>query len=127
MKEKISNEKLCQGCPDQFVTYFNYVMNLNFDEDPDYSMLKKLIRNTASDANLDIFDDVFDWSLFLSSYSPQNPLSYLLPPRNNLGQSLEDSYKEIYKRAQAFRFDDFEGVKIVIKNAYNVSIEGQIC
>ena len=102
-------------------------MNLNFDEDPDYSMLKKLIINTASDANLDIFDDVFDWSLFLSSYSPQNPLSYLLPPRNNLGQSLEDSYKEIYKRAQAFRFDDFEGVKIVIKNAYNVSIEGQIC
>ena len=75
MKERISNEQLCEGCPAQFVDYFNYVMNLNFAEDPDFSMLKKLVRNTASDAHLNIFDDVFDWNLFLSSYSPQNPLT----------------------------------------------------
>ena len=75
LKEGTANEQLCLGCPEQFTTYFNYVTGLSFTADPDYSMLKELVRNTASEANLDIFDEVFDWSLFLSSYSPQNPLS----------------------------------------------------
>ena len=46
-----------------------------------------------------------------------------MPHRNNLGLLLEDSYQEHYKRAQAFRFDDFERVKIVINDANNIRKE----
>lgn len=36
---------LCQGVPDEFAQYLNYVKNLKFDETPDYQKLLHLFRN----------------------------------------------------------------------------------
>ena len=73
-KKGISNEKLCESCPRQFVTYMNYVMKLEFNERPDYNFVRQLVMNEANLAKLDIFDGVFDWSLLLTSYDHKNPL-----------------------------------------------------
>lgn len=50
--EKISERKmgtpievLCRGYPNEFVTYFQYVRSLRFDDKPDYSYLRKLLRD----------------------------------------------------------------------------------
>jgi serine/threonine protein kinase len=44
-KLKINNEDLCKNLPSQFLTYFNYIDNLDFDEKPMYSSLKNLIQS----------------------------------------------------------------------------------
>ena len=44
----------------------DYVTNLDFKEAADFNMLKNLVWEAASDANLNIFDNVFDWSLLLT-------------------------------------------------------------
>lgn len=36
---------LCKGLPLEFVTYFQYCRSLRFDDKPDYSYLRKLIRD----------------------------------------------------------------------------------
>ena len=33
---------------------------------PDYEMLKALVLNSAQEANLNIFDKVYDWNLILT-------------------------------------------------------------
>eukprot|EP00955_Chlamydomonas_euryale_P006528 69138-Chlamydomonas_euryale.AAC.1 len=50
--EKISEKKmktpfevLCKGFPQEFVTYFEYVRSLRFDEKPDYAYLRRLFRD----------------------------------------------------------------------------------
>ena len=49
----------------------DYVMGLQFEEAADFQMLKQLIFDAAAENELDIFDNVFDWSLFLSSQRAQ--------------------------------------------------------
>ena len=44
----------------------DYVKNLKFDQNPNYSMLKSLIKITAAKEEFDLFDDVYDWSLILT-------------------------------------------------------------
>jgi casein kinase 1 len=50
--EKISEKKmvtaieiLCRGFPSEFVTYFQYCRSLRFDDKPDYSYLRKQLRD----------------------------------------------------------------------------------
>jgi hypothetical protein len=38
-------EDLCEGIPEDFVTYTNYCRNLKFDEKPDYPYLRAVYRN----------------------------------------------------------------------------------
>lgn len=61
--EKISERKmgtpievLCRGYPSEFVTYFQYVRSLRFDDKPDYSYLRKLLRD------LFVAEGVHRWS-----------------------------------------------------------------
>jgi len=62
----MTNHTLFEGCPPQFRTYMEYCNNLQFEEAADFTMLKFLVITAAEDAKLDIFDDVFDWSLILA-------------------------------------------------------------
>lgn len=41
-KEEVSTEELCSSMPREFVTYLNYVKNLDFDEKPHYTALKNM-------------------------------------------------------------------------------------
>ena len=57
----------------------DYVTNMQFEDAADFNMLKTLILEAASDANLNIFDNVFDWSLLLTKQKVSSE-----PKRKNL-------------------------------------------
>ena len=44
----------------------NYVSMLKFEESADFDHLKNLVLRAAQQANLDIFDDIFDWNIILT-------------------------------------------------------------
>lgn len=44
-KTDICVEEFCHGLHEEFVTYITYVRGLDFDEQPDYSYLRRLLRN----------------------------------------------------------------------------------
>ncbi|XP_040583946.1 casein kinase I isoform X1 [Lepeophtheirus salmonis] len=67
--EKISEKKLstpidelCKGAPSEFSTYLNYCRSLRFEERPDYSYLRQLVRNLFHRQGFS-YDYVFDWNL----------------------------------------------------------------
>ncbi|CAG2172741.1 unnamed protein product [Oppiella nova] len=67
--ERISEKKmstpideLCRGFPAEFATYLNYCRALRFDEKPDYSYLRQLLRNLFHRQGF-TYDYVFDWNM----------------------------------------------------------------
>lgn len=60
LKEKIDLNLLCEGLPDEFKVYFEYVKGLNFCESPSYTHIRKLIWKMFSDKDY-AFDYVYDW------------------------------------------------------------------
>jgi len=55
-------EELCRSFPAEFATYLNYCRTLRFDEKPDYSYLRQLLRNLFHRQGF-TYDYVFDWNL----------------------------------------------------------------
>ena len=43
IKENINVDELCKDLPNELITYFNYIKNLEFDEKPLYTSLKRLL------------------------------------------------------------------------------------
>ena len=65
IKEKKMNtsiEDLCHGLPDAFASYFNYVRALGFNDQPNYSYLRKLFRDLFVHEGFE-YDHVFDWTV----------------------------------------------------------------
>ena len=60
-KTEYSGGSLYDGIPPVFKTFMDYCNSLSFEQMPDYPMLKNLVTTAAQKAELDIFDDVFDW------------------------------------------------------------------
>lgn len=61
-KRTTTIEVLCKGHPIEFQLYFNYVRSLQFDERPDYSYLRKILRNVFIREGYRN-DDLYDWVL----------------------------------------------------------------
>jgi serine/threonine protein kinase len=59
-KRTTTPEELCRDLPSQFVTYFKYVRELDFEERPDYSYLRSLFRK-AFEKKAYTDDGIFDW------------------------------------------------------------------
>ncbi|XP_076326477.1 casein kinase I-like [Tachypleus tridentatus] len=67
--ERISEKKmsttideLCRSFPPEFSTYLNYCRSLRFDEKPDCSYLRQLLRNLFHRQGF-TYDYVFDWNM----------------------------------------------------------------
>ncbi|KAH8831337.1 kinase-like protein [Flagelloscypha sp. PMI_526] len=67
--EKIGEKKqstpipeLCEGFPEEFSIYMNYVRKLGFEESPDYDFLRELFTKVLKTLN-EPEDGVFDWML----------------------------------------------------------------
>lgn len=62
MQKKLETplEKLCEGLPSEFITYFTHCRNLKFDERPNYSYLKDLFRELMKKFGYD-YDFMYDW------------------------------------------------------------------
>ncbi|XP_054168226.1 casein kinase I-like [Oppia nitens] len=55
-------EELCRGFPAEFSSYLSYCRTLRFDEKPDYSYLRQLLRNLFHRQGF-TYDYVFDWNM----------------------------------------------------------------
>ena len=64
MEKKLSTsiEVLCKGFPVEFGTYLAYCRNLRFDEKPDNTYLKKLLKDLFVRSGYEL-DYVYDWNL----------------------------------------------------------------
>jgi len=61
-KMNISVEELCRDLPLEFSTSFKYVRDLGFDDEPNYSYLRKLLRDLFLRKGFE-YDNVFDWTI----------------------------------------------------------------
>ena len=60
-KMEISLSKLCEGFPIEFEKFMIYVKNLEFEENPDYDMLRNLLMKVLEKKNLN-YNYIFDWT-----------------------------------------------------------------
>jgi serine/threonine protein kinase len=61
-KVGITSEALCEGFPQEFVTYFNAVDRPGFDEEPDYAGLRRMFRELFVREGF-VFDYKYDWTV----------------------------------------------------------------
>ena len=64
IKEKkisVSLDDLCRGLPDEFKTFIQYARDLKFEDRPDYSYLKNVIRQISENFKLTFDTNKFDW------------------------------------------------------------------
>ncbi|KAH0833753.1 Casein kinase I isoform delta [Fonsecaea pedrosoi] len=61
MKSTMSAEELCEGLPDEFAKYMNYVHGLEERDQPDYRHLRRLFDNLFRRQGFE-YDNVFDWT-----------------------------------------------------------------
>ena len=74
MKKQIPVEKMCDGCPIEFIMFLNYSRGLRFDELPDYNYLRKLFRDLAKKQGIE-YDWKFDWLKQNKGFSILNTIS----------------------------------------------------
>ena len=71
MKESIPIRELCDGLPEEFVTYMKHVRKLEFEETPNYSLLRSLFRQVFIREKF-VSDNVFDWTVQKVVLSKEN-------------------------------------------------------
>lgn len=86
--EKIGEKKqttlikeLCEGLPEEFAIYLNYVRKLGFEETPDYDFLRELFMKVLKNQG-EVDDGVYDWMLLNGGKGwENNPVrfNYVLP------------------------------------------------
>ena len=64
-EKKISTslDSLCQGLPDEFKIFIQYARDLKFEDRPDYSFLKSIIRQMCEKNQLSFNYNKYDWIL----------------------------------------------------------------
>jgi len=71
MKIKTPVDILCKSLPAEFTTYINYSRALNFDEKPEYNLLRRLFRKLFIRKGFSE-DCIFDWTLSQTNYDQSN-------------------------------------------------------
>ncbi|KAF9984947.1 casein kinase I, partial [Modicella reniformis] len=61
-KQSTPIKELCEGFPEEFGIYLNYVRKLSFEETPDYDFLRDLFTKALKSMN-EVEDGVYDWML----------------------------------------------------------------
>ncbi|KAK1390658.1 Protein kinase domain-containing protein [Heracleum sosnowskyi] len=100
-------EVLCKNYPTEFLSYFHYCRSLRFDDKPDYSYLRRLLRDLFIREGHQ-FDYVFDWTILkypqITSGSRGRPSGKLIP---NPGPSAADKTEKMPARREVR--DKFSG------------------
>lgn len=52
---------LCEGFPEEFQFYFNYVTDLEFNDDPDYGYLKGILKDLFLRMGYE-YDNTYEWT-----------------------------------------------------------------
>ena len=62
-KRRTTPSELCNGFPNEFCQFVEYTRGLNFEEEPDYNYLKKLLEKVMTDNNYNM-DYIYDWTKY---------------------------------------------------------------
>jgi len=105
LKESISIEELCEGFPEEIVYYFNYVKQLEFEDEPNYNFLSELFEKILKkycgikyNSNLNK-NSIYDW--------------------NDLDIYKEDNFVNINHRKSTFNYIGSDLSYIENNNNYN--------
>ena len=61
-KKETTPEELCKGFPDEFRQFVSYTRNLEYTQQPDYNMLKRMLFELVTKKMEDVFDFIYDWT-----------------------------------------------------------------
>jgi len=61
-KQSTPIKELCEGFPEEFAIYLNYVRKLGFEETPDYDFLRELFTKVLKSTG-EVEDGVYDWMM----------------------------------------------------------------
>ena len=103
IKRDTTPQELCRGFPQEFEEYVSYTRNLEYEEDPNYNMLKELfLKVLKNDGH--IFDYYYDWDNDGSSLTT-NDTNQNFVCKNELnkdiGKNQNDENKNHYKIGRA--------------------------
>lgn len=70
-KQSTPIKELCDGYPEEFGIYLNYVRKLGFEETPDYDFLRELFTKVLKNRG-EVEDGVYDWMLLNNGRGWQN-------------------------------------------------------
>ncbi|KAK0228688.1 kinase-like protein [Armillaria fumosa] len=87
-KQTTPIKELCEGFPEEFGIYLNYVRKLGFEETPDYEFLRELFSKVIK-TNNDIDDGVFDWNLLNGGKGWEASLATLIRCNFQQGQQTQ--------------------------------------
>ena len=76
-KKATTPQELCEGFPKQFCDYVKYTRGLSFEEEPNYTYLKGLMKCILINYQFE-FDMIFDWNENKYRFK-EDDLSILLP------------------------------------------------
>jgi serine/threonine protein kinase len=98
-KSETTFVELCDGFPSQFITYFQIIRSLAFDEEPPYSRLRTMFRDLLLQEHY-TYDYRYDWSesiVRIPFLSAPKPMMSLPPPPlpNTQPPSTENSPREM--------------------------------
>ncbi|KAF9179521.1 casein kinase I [Haplosporangium sp. Z 767] len=74
-KQSTPIKELCEGFPEEFGIYLNYVRKLSFEETPDYDFLRDLFTKALKSMN-EVEDGVYDWMLLNNGKGWEAELDY---------------------------------------------------
>ncbi|KAA6401746.1 MAG: putative Casein kinase I, partial [Streblomastix strix] len=116
-------EELCKGLPHEFVTYFNYVRNLQFEEEPDYNYLRSLFRDVMRREGYQ-YDQQFDWTIGSDS---EWESKFRKQRRRESEQSFLENYNEKHRNREKIRqqnkLEGIEGSEDTESTQFSNSIE----
>lgn len=63
MKQSMTVQELTRECPPEFSEYLRYCKGLQFEEEPNYDYVIGLFQNLANREGINLYDNMFDWSM----------------------------------------------------------------
>ena len=97
-KMDTSAQELCEGFPDEFEKYVEYTRNMEYEEEPDYDMLREYFIKIM-DKNNEVWDYIYIWST--DEEKEMRRKEYLEEKeknKNNTNSNINNITKEITKK-----------------------------
>ncbi len=95
IKKKINFKILCKNLPVELYNFGIYIKNLQFEEDPNYSYMRKLFYQILSEIHEEN-DEKFSWINYINSNKSKN--NNLILSHNNIFKEKPSSHKRLYDK-----------------------------
>ena len=121
-KKETTPEELCKGFPDEFRQFVSYTRNLEYTQQPDYNMLKRMLFEKKKKKMEDVFDFIYDWTTESDlKKRKDNDIIDLAPSTNYPISEKKSTQKEMSINSKKYVNQPINSEK----EANNIIIDGQ--